>query len=308
MYSWDVISFLNKYSIPYYTEGKNVRAGYVNIRCPSCNDHSNHGGFSLLKPYYKCWRCGSHRIDNIISDLLKIPVRDAKKIYNQFISSEELAFQHIKKINKQTAEKVDYNFPELTDTAKKYLYDRGFTDEHIQKYDLRFGGYSGKFAYRIIIPFYYNDVLISYQGRAINSKMTPKYDTLDVSDSVMNIKHILFNLDNCKQDDVILVEGVMDCMKIGDNCAATCGIELSITQQMLIADRFKRVYFLFDNEPLAQKRAEDYGKMLAVHGLEVELLCLENHKDPGELTSEEIVELRETIFNGGDIIYGESVA
>jgi hypothetical protein len=69
---------------------------------------------------------------------------------------------------------------------------------------------------------------------------------------------------------------------------------MSSQQINLLAKRFKKVIFLFDNEKMAQDRAKKYGEQLSALGVEVEIFNPEFEHDPGDYTSkEELVVRRE---------------
>ena len=62
---------------------------------------------------------------------------------------------------------------------------------------------------------------------------------------------------------------------------------MSEEQIILLANRFKKVIFLFDNEKEAQDRAKKYGERLAGIGVEVEIFNPEFEHDPGDYNEEE---------------------
>jgi DNA primase len=123
-----------------------------------------------------------------------------------------------------------------------------------------------------------NGKVVSWTARSILSKKElteleiPRYKNLSVDDSVVDPKSMLFNLDNCKGDSVILTEGAFDVMRFGADCVCSFGTELSQTQVGIIADRFSKVFIIFDNEPEAQKKARKFGMQLSAMGVEVEVV------------------------------------
>jgi DNA primase len=144
------------------------------------------------------------------------------------------------------------------------------------------------------VPIYYSNRLVSYQARSIYSKEKCKeldilrYKNYPIELGLINIKHILYNLDNCLEDWIVVVEGVFDCWRLGPkNVAATMGTSASQEQINLLAKRYKKVIFLFDNEKQAQDRAKKYGGQLSALGVEVEIFNPEFEHDPGDYTLEE---------------------
>ena len=92
----------------------------------------------------------------------------------------------------------------------RYLEGRGFDAQYlINKYDLRGTLYTGDiYAYRVITPIYYNNRIVSYQGRDFTGKQNIRYATCKPENEIIHHKKILFNLDNSKQESVIVMEGV----------------------------------------------------------------------------------------------------
>jgi DNA primase len=150
-----------------------------------------------------------------------------------------------------------------------------------------------------LIPIFVNNEIVTYQGRSIFSKKKCKelgilrYNTLNIQDSVMDAKHIFYGLDDCKNDWVVLVEGPFDRWRLGpNNVLSSLGTSTSQEQINLLAKRYKKVIFLFDNEKQAQDRARKYGEQLSALGVEVEIFNPEFEHDPGDYTKEEELAVR----------------
>src|SRR3990167_10574082 len=52
-----IIKILTEHDIPYWERGKNVSIGFIGIKCPMCNDHSNHCGINTSNMLFSCWLC-----------------------------------------------------------------------------------------------------------------------------------------------------------------------------------------------------------------------------------------------------------
>lgn len=274
----------------------NVR-NWINCHCPFCvNPKDTHfnGGFNILSPHYNCWRCGNHSWYDALSLILNIPVSQVTsfvKAYT-FVSPQK----DVKK--KAMAEHLDLPGYKLNEEEMKYLKDRGFDVNYVRnKFHLRGGGVAGEWSYRILIPIYYNRVLVSWTGRSILDKETikklniPRYKNLSVEQSVINPKEICFNLDNSKKDSVILVEGPFDVLKMGDNTICSLGTGVTHEQELFLKNRYKKIFICFDNEPSAQEHGREVGMNLSAVGVDVELvnICQPfNKNDPGELDYSEV--------------------
>ena len=185
------------------------------------------------------------------------------------------------------------------------MRNRGFDVDYLQnKYHIRGGGIVGKWANRIIIPIWYKGVLVSWTGRSILPKeyikkhKIPRYKNLSIEQSVVNPKDIFFNLDNSTGDSVILVEGPMDVLKMGDNTICSLGTSVTDEQILFLKNRYKKIFICFDNEPSAQTHGREVGINLSSTGASVELVNIcepFNKNDPGELTYEEVNEIKKEL-------------
>jgi len=184
---------------------------------------------------------------------------------------------------------------ELQKAHKKYLIKRGFDPDYLErKYRLQGTGPVGDWKFRIIIPIFYKGQLVSFQGRAIREGMV-RYKTLEVEDSVISAKDVLYNIDTCSSDKIIIVEGPFDVMRLGDGVAGTLGIEMTPQQIELIASRFSKAVFLFDPEYDAQKRAEKQGSELSALGVDISIIDTELDHDPGDMSEDEVKYIRNSI-------------
>ena len=157
----------------------------------------------------------------------------------------------------------------FTSVERKYLKSRNFSPKYLhKKYGVVGGGISGKWKFRIIIPVYYNGRLISWTARSILSKKKlkeleiPRYKNLSTDESVKNIKECLFNIDHCKKDVAVLVEGAFDVMRLGDDFLCSMGTELTQGQIKIISDNFRKIFIMFDNEPEVQEKARKIRTIL----------------------------------------------
>jgi len=187
------IQFLQDYGIPYWTEGKNISAGWIGIRCPFCNDHSNHLGYNLDENYFLCWRCGSHPVTDTISKLLGISAKETKRIltgYNTVTILPEV------KIRKKSF-KYPSGIMSLQTNHKKYLENRNFDPEYLEKEWNLFGtGPLSKldninYKYRIIIPFIWDKKVVSFDSRDITGKQI-RYLACPAERELIPHKNILY--------------------------------------------------------------------------------------------------------------------
>ncbi len=275
----DIIKIYQKYNIKYYTEGKNVSQNWINIQCPCCSDKSWHLGFNLEKQYYFCWKCQYHSIKEIFLKL-KIPLSELKNNNQQIILNQLNKKEIIKKEFILPGSKIKDNDPPSNYFLKR-KFDPGFI---INKYQLLWCNHlDPKYKFRIIIPIIYNNQIVSFTSRDYTDKQELRYISCPKEMEIIEHKNILFNFDNCKNNYIIVVEGIFDCFRLGDNCCATFGISYT-KQQLNLLSNYENIYILFDNEIDAQKQAEKLGNELSAIGKNAFIINLpKEYKDIAEM-------------------------
>ncbi len=292
---YDFIKLFKDYKVEYTTKRNK---GWVNVSCVYCHSFSNslHLGFNLADGHCTCWKCGGHQATSTLARLLAIPSGEV----NQVLAQYETRNVAVARLNKRIplAKHLQLPTDTFTPAEREYLRKRDFSPRYLhEKYGVVGGGISGNWKYRIIIPLIINGKIVSWTGRTILSKKKadelkiPRYKNLSIEESCVNPKTSLFNLDNCNKSRVILTEGAFDVMRLGENSTCCFGSALTEEQIAVIADRFEKVFILFDNEPEAQEKARKYGMQIASMGVEVEVVNAYedfNKNDGGELTPDEV--------------------
>ena len=287
---FDFKRFYEDHNIEYWTEGKNVQEDWININCPFCpdGDPSNHGGGNPYGGYYHCWRCGSTPLYDLIEYFTDERPYMVKKKYSILTETE------IKEKQIYTNDSIVVPGTKLNEYHKKYLKEvRKFDPDYLEKkYDLRGTGYTGREAYRIIIPLYYKNRIVSWEARDYTDKQELKSVPCLKENEIIPHNDLFFNLDNVKGNDKIIVcEGAFDAMRLGDG-AVSCYTSNLSPNQLKILSEFKEVYFIFDSEEIAQKKAQKYCVMLNSLGVYAESVELTTADDPAELTDEEAKEIK----------------
>ena len=296
------------YHVDYSTK---INRGWVNVECPYCtSEHPLHLGFNPAGDYCTCWNCGGHDLKHTLSKVLAVPYNDVDEIMTHYEGRGGMLMQLNKKVAK--AKHLELPSDSFTSAERKYLLSRNFSPRFLhEKYGVVGGGIAGRWKFRIIIPVYLNGKLVSWTGRSILDKQTlkekeiPRYKNLSIEESVINIKECLFNIDNCNDSKVILTEGAFDVMRFGslspskkDNIMCSMGTELTQNQVKIIAERFDKVFIIFDNEPEAQKKARKFGMQIASIGVDVEVVDAYsefNKNDGGELSDDEVKIIRKEL-------------
>lgn len=289
------------YKIPYSIK---VNRGWVNVECPYCtSEHPMHLGFNPAGDYCTCWNCGGHELKSTLSKVLGVSYNDINEIMSHYEGRGGMLMQ----LNKKVAKAKHLELPNtgFTSAERKYLISRNFSPRFLhEKYGVVGGGIVGRWKFRIIVPVYLNGKLISWTGRSILDNQTlkekeiPRYKNLSIEESVINIKECIFNIDHCRKNVAVLVEGSFDVMRLGDDFMCSMGTELTQNQIVILHQRFKKIFIAFDNEPEAQKKARKFGMELASIGVEVEVVNIYedfNKNDGGELNEQEVKIIREEL-------------
>lgn len=310
---FDVKTFLFHNHVHYDETGKNIKEGWIGIKCLWCDDSSNHLGINLSSMGISCWRCGvSGTVIKLIMRLLNIDYDTTCNIIKSYSSpiglsqkkwvsgpilskSRDLEGLSTAKIDLM-AQFVSIHTPKWGDTFREYhrkfLISRRYNPDYvIDKYNLHCAGPVGDFARRIIIPVHYHGKIVSFVGRAARDDISLKYKNCPDNESLINIKNTLYGIDTCKKSTILVVEGIFDKWRIGDDTVATFGTKFTDEQVVLLRD-FRRVFVLFDSD--AQIAARDLCSKLAIF-TEVVQLHLETG-DPDNLTDDDVIHLRRQVF------------
>lgn len=106
------------------------------------------------------------------------------------------------------------------------------------------------------------------------------------------------------QKSLVLVEGLFDFLNLWDKglhnvacCFGTNTLTHDIKSKLLPyrAQGVQKVYFLFDGDDAGQKAQQQLKPLVEEQGFEVELINLPDGEDPGDLSLETVVSIREYV-------------
>lgn len=288
----------------------NVRKNeWLEVRCPFCGDKHTKGAINLKSSAFTCWKCGSHKVTEFVSAVCGIPdsYKDTFRTLHPYFTEFYDNVQPRKNQDEERQTRVALNdtraltlpgHAPLSHAMRAYLKGRGFRPRYMeQKYGLKDGGFAGEWAYRLMIPVYQDGRLVTWQGRHIGDNKI-RYKSAS-NNEAMNIKDTLYNIDNCHHKKVLVVEGVFDCWRFGDDCVAVFGISFKDAQAKFIADRFDEACILFDwGEVEAQNKAKELCRKLTSLGCKSTVLHVDDTSagDPAELSPEEVAQLKREVF------------
>jgi len=307
----DIEQIYDDYSVDHKSEGhKHTRDGWVNSPCPWCSSGSGHDGYhlgyNLQGDFFTCWRCGFHPTASTLVKLLNLSEREVYAIIKQYGSS--IFIPKSEKVIKvgQKILKLPSNCSPMAFNHIKYLKKRGYDPAMLeQKWKLLGSGpisllkTEGKqldYKHRIIIPFIWDDDIVSFDSRDITGKSPYKYMACPESREKISHKDILYGDQTAWGDQGIIVEGPTDVWRFGDQSCATSGIKYKPKQVRLIAGFFKRIFVCFDGqESQALIAANELVADLKFRGKDA--IRVDITDDPGSMSQEQASNIVNELLN-----------
>lgn len=245
---------------------KQVKKNLYNFRCPICGDSQKHKNkargyiFEVRNTcVYKCHNCGtSVSFNNFLKGIDSVThkqyslekFKEGKTGKNTNISTTELTynFKAPQFSAKEKKEEIDIPKASTNPTAKIYLERRKLNPDKFYYVD-KFKQWTNTLVKtfddltydepRIIIPLYYQNKFIGYQGRSIGVSKV-KYITIMIDENAPKI----YGLDEVNKDETVYVtEGPFDSTFI-HNSIALCGADGDVSKWG-ISD----CVWIYDNEP-----------------------------------------------------------
>lgn len=262
---------------------KKARDNYA-FHCPFCNHRKPKLEINMStneegQNPWECWVCETKgRTIRSLLKQLKLPTNEAKEVLKYLPKGVQANYY------KHNTVELPKEFKLLTEAEtnsysakkiKKYLYERGLTDNDFIKYSIGYAT-TGDYRGRIIIPSYSESnqlnffVARSYDGNYY------KYKNPEVSKDIIFFENLInWNL------PIVLCEGVFDAIAIRRNAIPILGKNISKTLlKKIITSPFKDVYIALDND--AKTTAINLAEKLANQGKRVFLVGMKD-KDPSEM-------------------------
>ena len=262
---------------------KRARENFA-FHCPFCNHrkpkleinmHTTEEG----KNFWECWVCQT-RGQSIRSLLkqLKTPRQQAAEILKYLPKGSEIEYKGLSIIELPKEYQSLYSASSTSVVAnlvKKYLYERGLTDNDFIKYGV---GYctTGEYGGRVIIPSYSESNQLNFFIARTYDGNYFKYKNPETS------KDIIFfeNLINWNAP-IILCEGVFDAIAIRRNAIPILGKSISNSlYKKILTSSVSDIYIALDSD--ARNRALEISEQLLNQGKKVYLVEMKE-KDPSEM-------------------------
>jgi hypothetical protein len=289
-----ITDLLDHYDIEHWeAPAKNVTYGWTNIRCPFCDDHSNHMGMDPDEELYNCWRC--HESGGVEYLLSKV-TGAAKEYITHLLKGGSTSFkkdmeqQLFDIFNPETkSERPDeiqeVLFPDyssvIDNRTESPLLDYYCRRRKISRQTLM-DHYcliceAGFYKMRIIIPVFFGGEIVAWQAADMTGTAIKKY----LMPPGIFINDFLYGYDDITKR-MILTEGVLDKWRTLYDAVTTFGTSLTKRQRKLIKDKqLDELIFAWDGEAYEYALAE--AQEVAPYINCVRIARLPWNKDPDEL-------------------------
>jgi len=262
---------------------KRARSNHA-FHCPFCNHRKPKLEINMAtnehgKNPWECWVCETKgtTIRSLLYQL-KTPKSQAADVLKYLPKGAQIEYKGLSIIKLPDEYQLLSEASQtsvIANNVKKYLYDRGLTDNDFIKYQI---GYctSGEYGGRIIIPSYSESNQLNFFIARTYDGNYFKYKNPEAS------KDIVFfdNLINW-QTPIILCEGVFDAIAIRRNAVPLLGKNMAKElYKKLLTSSCSDIYVALDAD--ARNRALQISEQLLNQGKKVYLIEMKD-KDPSEM-------------------------
>lgn len=280
---------LDQFRIRYDSSGRNKnRPGWLNMKCPFCG-REPYLGYCIATGAFSCWNCGRKSMYEVLAVLTGLSNPEIRDLVKDLPKTN-----YTPRIKKRGTLQLPSGICDFTQAHRKYLMQRGFDSKTLSEVwgvkGTNFLG--GHLAWRLFIPIFQNDELVSWTTRRLTDE-EPRYHDAKPEQSIIPPKQCLYGLDFCRSS-VILVEGPTGPWRIGPGAVSSFGLNLS-SRQIELLSKFPLRIVLFDwgpKEKAAQRRARKLCDSLSVFSGRTIRIALDTGTDPATADKTEIEDLR----------------
>lgn len=272
----NVVHFVSKIENLNFKESLEMLADKAGMALPTSNVEVDSKKQQLKEKVYKI----NEEVANFYHETLYMPIA---KPAQEYVKK--------RKLDNRTLKNFKIGYAPNGNNLYKFLKEKGFEEEEIlastlvKKYN---NGYVDTFRNRLMFPIMdIKNRVIAFGGRVLDSSL-PKY--INSPDTVVyNKGRNLYGLNvakNAKTDNVIMVEGYMDCVSLHQrgipNAVASLGTALTEAQGRLLRKYFEKVVISYDSDGAGQAATLRGLEILKNIGCDVRILQMEGAKDPDE--------------------------
>jgi len=270
---------------------KRARENYA-FHCPFCNHRKPKLEINMAtneegQNPWECWVCQTRgRTIRSLLKQLKTPREQAAEILKYLPKGTTIEYKGLSIIELPKEFQPLYSASTTSVVAnlvKKYLYERGLTDNDFIKYGI---GYTttGEYGGRVIIPSYSGSNQLNFFVARTYDGNYFKYKNPEASKDIIFFENLI-NWDT----PIILCEGVFDAIAIRRNAIPLLGKSVSNSlYKKIITSRLKDIYIALDTD--AQDKALTIAEKFLNEGKRVFLINLPD-KDPSQMGFRPFTEL-----------------
>ena len=254
------------------------------FHCPFCNHHKPKLEIKMStneegQNPWECWVCQTRgRTIRSLLKQLKTPRDTANEILKYVPRGSKIDYKELSIIELPKEYQPLYSASSTSVVAnlvKKYLYERGLTDNDFIKYGVGYAT-TGEYGGRVIVPSYTSSGTLNFfVARSFDGNYF-KYKNPEAS------KDIIFfeNLINWNTP-IILCEGVFDAIAIRRNAIPILGKSVSkALYKKILTSNVRDIYIALDND--AKTRALQIAEQFLNNGKRVFIVEMKD-KDPSEM-------------------------
>jgi len=270
---------------------KRARENYA-FYCPFCNHRkpkleinmaTNEEGYNP----WECWVCQTKgRTIRSLLKQLKTPREQAAEVLKYLPKGTTIEYKGLSIIELPKEFQPLYSASTTSVVAnlvKKYLYERGLTDNDFIKYGIGYAT-TGEYGGRVIIPSYSGSNQLNFFVARTYDGNYFKYKNPEASKDIIFFENLI-NWDT----PIILCEGVFDAIAIRRNAIPLLGKSVSNSlYKKIITSRLKDIYIALDTD--AQDKALTIAEKFLNEGKRVFLINLPD-KDPSQMGFKAFTEL-----------------
>lgn len=275
-----VQELLDKYNVNYSISGKDFVTKCFN---PDHIDTNPSFRIDKIRGIGHCFSCG-----------YKFNIFKHYGVVNNFLSIKLVKLKEkLREVN-EVLKGLDY--PEgYTPITESF---RGVSLQTLRKFDAFYTDRVEKLADRIIFPI--KDItgkIIVFVGRHTLSSSNPRY--INYPSGVL-MPMFPSKLEE-KSDNIILVEGIFDFLNLYDKgvsnavcCFGTNSLQSNTKEKLLPfrAQGVNKIYILFDGDTAGKEAAIKLKPIIEEHGFVVEIVDLPDDVDPGDLSKEDVLAIK----------------
>jgi len=259
---------------------------HYNTNTPACEVDKESGLFI-------CFACSENgTLMDIVMNTTNRSYFEATRFIKSKEKSEDISLSIINKLDIEQGEEYDlatierlHNNCLHSERAMEYFASRKINISSIKKFKL---GYSDK-QDMVIVPVYDPfSKCMGFVARSVEGK--------DFKNSPgMKKSKTLFNISNCKFNDIVVVESSFDAIRLcqlGYNAVASLGATISRYQIELLEKYAKSIFIIPDNDDAGKEMVAKINDN--IYSKDITVIKITNGKDVGDLSDEQISALFDT--------------